>query len=152
MEDAILFCGRDKHEYPWLSNFYMCKIIDDSGRVWRSAEHLYQAMKFMPNYPGLQEVVREAITPKDAKKVANDFLREFIAEDWHDIKVAAMHLVILCKFGTNEKLKEKLLATGDTMLIEHAHWDSFWGSGEDMKGENWTGKLIMRVRDELRKN
>jgi predicted NAD-dependent protein-ADP-ribosyltransferase YbiA (DUF1768 family) len=44
-------------------------------------------------------------------------------------------------------LKEKLLATGDAILHEDSPTDVFWGK----KGEDWLGKLLMKVRDEIRR-
>ena len=52
---------------------------------------------------------------------------------------------------SHEDLKEKLLATGDTPIVEVNHWrDTFWGVTEEGVGQNKLGKLIGRVRDELR--
>lgn len=50
----------------------------------------------------------------------------------------------------------KLLATGGQELIEGNRWhDTFWGRCvcERCKGtgQNWLGRLIMQVREELRK-
>jgi hypothetical protein len=43
-----------------------------------------------------------------------------------------------------------LLATGGEDLIESAPTDSYWGVGRDGKGQNKLGKIIERIRDELR--
>ena len=56
------------------------------------------------------------------------------------------------KFRQNPDLAAKLLATGDRDLIHYAPWgDTYWGVGKDMKGLNNQGKLLMQVRNELRK-
>jgi len=48
------------------------------------------------------------------------------------------------------ELKAKLLATGDAELIEGNHWgDIVWGVCRG-KGENRLGKILMKVREELR--
>jgi ribA/ribD-fused uncharacterized protein len=145
MEDAILFCGRDRLEYPWMSNFYIHKMNYDD-KVWRSVEHLYQALKFHDE--ALREEVRKLKTPKETKVLANDVLRQYIREDWHDIKVYVMQSAVALKFEDAE-LRAKLLATGDKKLIEHSPWDSFWGSGKDMQGQNWMGRILMELRKDL---
>ena len=144
--NCILFCGRDKESYPWMSNFYCCNsIIDKFGHRWRSVEHAYQAMKFKDR--ALQEEIRKTKTPKEAKVLANRILREHIREDWHDIKLNIMRKLVRMKFQ-NPILMEKLKSTKSKKLIEHASWDNFWGSGPDMKGQNWMGRILMEIRDE----
>ncbi len=57
--------------------------------------------------------------------------------------------VVRAKFRVNV-LAEKLLATGDDELVEHNTWDdSFWGTCNG-EGENHLGKILMKVRQELR--
>jgi predicted NAD-dependent protein-ADP-ribosyltransferase YbiA (DUF1768 family) len=60
-----------------------------------------------------------------------------------------MEELVRRKFADPE-LAEKLLATGDEELVEGNTWnDRFWGvcRGE---GRNELGKILMRVRAELR--
>ena len=42
-----------------------------------------------------------------------------------------------------------LLASGDSLLVERAHKDSYWGDGGDGSGQNRLGQLLMQVRTEL---
>lgn len=70
--------------------------------------------------------------------------------DWEDVKLDIMHEVVKAKFEQNEELKEKLLATGDAYLEEgNWWWDRYWGVYQG-EGENHLGKILMRVRAELR--
>lgn len=47
-------------------------------------------------------------------------------------------------------LREKLLATGDAELVEGNTWgDRFWGVCNGV-GQNWLGRLLMQVRDEIK--
>ena len=48
-------------------------------------------------------------------------------------------------------LRKMLLDTGDAILHEDNPEDPFWGIG-DGSGESWLGKLLMQVRDEIRKD
>ena len=73
-----------------------------------------------------------------------------IREDWDKIKLRVMYEIVKAKFSQNEKLQAKLLATRDRVLIEGNDWgDTFWGM-TDGEGENHLGKILMRVRAELR--
>ena len=54
----------------------------------------------------------------------------------------------------NEDLKQRLLATGDKRLVEGNTWgDTFWGVDlRSGRGENQLGRILMRVREELKEN
>ena len=52
---------------------------------------------------------------------------------------------------SSEDLKEKLLATGDKILIEGNTWnDDFWGKCSD-NGKNNLGIILMKIREEIKK-
>lgn len=62
-----------------------------------------------------------------------------------------MYLVVKSKFEQNSDLKDKLIATGDEYLEEGNTWnDTYWGVCRG-KGKNILGKILMRVREELKK-
>lgn len=48
-------------------------------------------------------------------------------------------------------LKKRLFETGQMEIIEASRDDNFWGVTPDGRGENMMGKIIMQVRDELRR-
>ena len=48
-------------------------------------------------------------------------------------------------------LTKMLLDKGDRKLVEHMNRDSYWGDGGDGSGQNRLGKLLMKLREELRK-
>mgnify|MGYP003691392609 CR=1 FL=1 len=54
------------------------------------------------------------------------------------------------KFTQNQDLRQKLLDTGNRDLIEHTEKDKYWGDGKDGSGKNMLGKLLMKVREELK--
>ncbi len=54
------------------------------------------------------------------------------------------------KFELHPELKAMLLATGEEELIESVPTDTYWGVGRDGTGLNLLGKIIARIRVELR--
>ena len=42
-----------------------------------------------------------------------------------------MHKALVAKFTQHEDLKEQLLATGNSFLVEHTKRDKYWGDGGD---------------------
>jgi len=93
--------------------------------------------------------IRDADTPYLAKKRGRSVN---IREDWEEVKVDIMRKGLKAKFTQNESLKQKLLKTGDAYLEEGNDWgDTFWGVDLDTgKGQNHLGKMLMKLRDDLR--
>ena len=58
---------------------------------------------------------------------------------------------LYAKFMQDECLMKLLLDTGDRNLVEYTSRDSYWGDSGDGSGLNKLGKLLIRLRDELRK-
>ena len=138
-----------KGKYQFLSNFYRAKIIIDD-KEYGTTEHYFQSMKFREL--DLQEKVRTAATPALAKKLARQ-MKAHIRYDWIDVSFYIMEKALKEKFAIPE-LREKLLATGEMELQEGNTWnDRFWGV--DLKtgeGDNHLGKLLMKIRGEIRKS
>lgn len=133
--------------YSEFSNFSPHGIEMD-GKWYPTIEHYFQAMKF----PGHEqaEKIRLAKSPAIAKKLGRT--RDVaLRSDWEEVKIEVMRNAVRKKFETHAALKEMLLATGDEPLIEAAPMDYFWGRGKSGSGQNWLGKVLMVVREELRK-
>ncbi len=43
-------------------------------------------------------------------------------------------------------VKQALLETGDTLLVETSLYNHYWGVGRDQRGENMLGKVWMDIR------
>jgi len=61
-----------------------------------------------------------------------------------------METAVRAKFNQNPPLQALLLATGEAELVEDSAHDPFWGIGRDGRGANWLGRLLMKVRQEMR--
>ena len=53
------------------------------------------------------------------------------------------------KFTQYDKLKNVLLGTGESELIEDSPNDYQWGCGRNGTGQNLLGKALMDIRNEL---
>lgn len=133
-----------ENEYRWLSNFWMSD-VKMYGKIYPSVEHAYQAAKTLDL--ALREKMRLCKTAAGVKKMGRKLV---IREDWESIKISVMEELVTRKFQ-NTELRAKLLATGDAELIEGNWWkDFFWGVCNGV-GENNLGKILMRIRDKIRK-
>ena len=121
--------------------------IDFDGAWWPTVENYYQAQKF--NDPELRKSIRKTEKPPIAEGLA-DKNKAAIRPDWDAVKDDVMYRAVRRKFEQHPELKAMLLATGDEELIEAAPTDSCWGVGRDGTGLNKLGKIIARIRDELR--
>lgn len=75
--------------------------------------------------------------------------KQKIRRDWESAKDNVMKKAVLAKFSQHDELKALLLSTGDAKLIEHTENDDYWGDGDNGKGKNKLGQILMAVRAEL---
>lgn len=136
--------GDFRGAYRWLSNFWTCAIVYD-GDLYLSTEHAYQAAK-TPDRNIRKEVMR--LSCADARRWGQKIL---LRSDWEEVKLQVMMDVNWFKFASNDALKRLLLETEDAELVENNNWsDRYWGVCNGV-GENNLGKILMQIRDELRK-
>jgi len=149
-----------KGRWNFLSNFYPVN-IEYQGIKYPSVEHYYVAMKVKNdqyihgNFIGLMDC-RELI----AKISTADKVKRFgktlkVRKDWDIVKYEIMLWAIREKFK-NDELSSFLLSTGEEELAECNYWhDNYWGICTcepcSNTGLNNLGKILMQVRDELRK-
>lgn len=159
-DNSVLFFSRDRADFPFLSNFYPCSVELD-GTLWPNTEAYYQAQK--SDNPEYRARILKRPEGRWSKKVGNSYLEdgqfppkswfrthsEDLRTDWKSRKVEVMRRGLHAKFTQNENLRLALLNTGTAKLIEDSPNDSFWGLGEDGRGNNLLGKMLMELREEL---
>jgi len=143
----IYFYHRGKPFFEF-TNFSLHSVEHD-GKIYATAEHLFQAFKFMTTDPALAELIRTQPSARSARSEAG-FQRAHQRPDWFEVNVEAMDVVLQEKFTQHKDLREKLLETGNRELIEDSPDDVFWGVGRDGQGRNELGKALMRLRERLR--
>jgi ribA/ribD-fused uncharacterized protein len=128
------------------SNFAPFAIDLDDAR-WPTVEHYYQAQKFVD--PKLRQTIRKSEKPVIAKNLA-DKNKAAMRPDWDAVKDEVMYRAVRRKFELHAELRELLLATGEEDIAESAPNDYYWGVGREGTGQNRLGKIIERIRAELR--
>lgn len=139
------------YTYAFLSNFSASPVLMD-GVWYPSVECAYQAAKTTD--PKLREPFikyKPGVAKREGRKLS-------LRDNWDGIKNGIMLDLLREKFKITH-LKQSLLATGNAELEEHNWWhDVHFGICDGKckegphkpQGENWLGKLLMQVREELK--
>lgn len=127
--------------YYFLSNFYFVPIryglltFTNTEAAFHSEKWPVRAGEFTK------------LNPSEAKRLG---WRVRLRSDWEQVKDQVMLDVVRAKFDQHHDLAQKLIATGDEELVEGNAWgDTYWGVCNS-HGKNILGKILMRVRSELR--
>ncbi|AUG85284.1 hypothetical protein FDJ20_gp082 [Vibrio phage Thalassa] len=132
-------------EHAFLSNMFEV-VIEHDGITYPSSENMYQAFK------AEEKRERKLIAKLPPNQSKNYWKFNPVKNQlFHCNKLAYMETCLRAKFS-NPHLAHLLLATGDAELIEGNWWgDGFWGVIEKTgHGHNNLGKLLMKIREELR--
>lgn len=133
--------------YWYLSNFAVCRngvyLIGSPQLKYPTVENAYQAAKTL--------IITERkelmyCSPAEAKRRGRSFK---LRSDWESVKLEIMEQLLQQKFS-DQWFGTLLLSTGEHELVEGNTWeDTYWGVCDGV-GENHLGKLLMKVRSELR--
>ncbi|MGC9650933.1 NADAR family protein [Staphylococcus warneri] len=140
------------------SNFYKCS-FKLKGIEFDSSEKAFMYCKAMLfNDVEIGEKILNSKSPKDCKKLGRK-VRGFNEEIWKEKREKYMKIILLEKFKSNKYLRDKLLSTGNKIIVECSPFDKVWGigigvddlmNGVEWKGENKLGYLLMEVRELLK--
>lgn len=129
----------------FLSNFYGAE-VEYEGITYKNSEAAFQAAKCADES---MRVKFADLNPSEAKSKGR---RIDLRHDWEDVKFDVMYAIVKAKFTQNKELSRKLVETGDAYLEEGNTWgDKTWGTVNG-EGQNNLGKILMRVREELKEN
>lgn len=132
------------YPYKFLSNYYETRVKYD-GITYQSSEAAFHAQKTL-NLD--DKLAFSKLTPPESKFKAKSIE---IRDDWDLIKDCIMYSVVYNKFKQRKDIKDKLISTGDAILIcKNLYNDKYWGvSDKDNKGLNHLGLILEKVREEL---
>ena len=117
------------------------------GIFYKSVEHYYQASKFSD--PVLVQKILSCDTPKEASIIGRDRSHKRIP-NFSLIKLEKMYEGVYYKFSQNKDIRSKLIETRDEEIREMSVKESYWGVGPNLDGENHIGKILMKVRSQVR--
>lgn len=137
----------DRFRWPheFLSNFYQWHVTYE-GWDYRTSEHAYQAAK--SERLSDRVIIQACDTPGQAKKYGKTVR---LRSGWEDLKIPVTATILRDKFKRGSYTGFLLLSTDNEYLVEGNNWhDTFWGIC-DGRGQNHLGKLLMQIREELRR-
>lgn len=142
---AVKVINEFRGDYYFLSNFYNAPVKYE-GLMYRNSEAAFQSAKTA------NRRTREKFTeldPSTAKKMGRSLT---LRSDWERVKDKVMEDILRDKFTRNPELGARLIATEKAVLVEGNTWhDEYWGVClRNGYGRNMLGKLLMKIREELR--
>jgi ribA/ribD-fused uncharacterized protein len=138
---TVMFGNADERQ--WLSPVSPHPVVID-GVSHPTVMHAYWARSTTD--AGLAARIRQADRVHDARRLGEDAPRR---EDWPIVRLAVMTDLFRAKFAQHPDLADRLLATGDAVLvcftgIGTRYWERY---GEH--GHNWVGRLLELIRAEI---
>lgn len=131
----------------FLCNFYPVTIHYE-GINYPSSEAAFQAAKTLDVSKRLEFSL---MTPGQAKRAGRKLK---LRDDWELVKLQVMEDILRIKFAKGTELYGRLKATLNIELVEINSWhDNFWGDCQcdscvEIPGENYLGKILMKIRSE----
>lgn len=143
LEEAIRFSRFDESSFLSTVSRHDFELED---YLWPTAEHYYQAHKF----EGLQYAANILAAPsgQQAHDLGNRWFRRK-TKGWKEKRRVWMTRALYRKVMEHQAVKQALLETNSSLLIETSLYDHYWGIGRDQRGENMLGKVWMDIRSKL---
>ena len=156
----ICFHDPDK-EYGFLCNWYMSDFIED-GRLYTSMEQYFmygKAAVFKDEE--MQQAILATHDVAEIKQYGRQ-VKGYNETVWNGFRQLVLYRGLWLKFSQNEELRQKLIDTGNDMLVECARNDKIFACGISMKdpmrfdmskwsGKNLLGFALMDLREQLKK-
>lgn len=155
-EEEVVFY-KTKENFGGLSNMASGYPLQINGVRILTTEALYQACRF-PHLPDIQREIIGQHSPMTAKMISKPHRQESRA-DWDEVRYKVMRWCLRVKLAQNyEEFGQLLLSTRDRSIVEQSRKDDYWGAklidgpGEILIGQNILGRLLMELREKLKKD
>jgi predicted NAD-dependent protein-ADP-ribosyltransferase YbiA (DUF1768 family) len=136
-------------EFSFLNNSYPSEVFFE-GKIYPSIFNAYQASRTVNDF--FRKLLQKTQTPEKIYEIAVQITDPI---DWNTKRLLIMEKLIRDKFIRNSYLKQELLNTLNRDLLNtfsiKTESNVFWGVFKN-EGENHLGKILMRVREDIRKN
>lgn len=147
-----------------LSNFYPTQVSDEDGTQYFSSEQYYQHRKALFHNDDIQATAIMKCSTSHAAYQEGKKVKGQDNSDWFKTDLAKKQMLKCClrKFFSDEHLKEFLLNTGETDLVEASPFDKYWGVGIKLSdpaifdkaqwsgSKNYMGEILTNVREQLK--
>jgi len=158
-QNFIFFCSHRPKSTGFLSNWFESEFTEDNF-IFNCVEQymMYKKAILMGDQESADRILKLK-TPKSIK-TAGRKVSPWDEDLWNKHKEEIVCQGLRLKFSQNPELLEKLVRTGDKILVEAAHYDKVWGIGlrqsdpkacnpKEWPGKNLLGKCLMSVREEM---
>lgn len=159
MADKIEYTFFWRAESPF-SQWHRSIFTVDGVRYTHAEQYMMHAKALLFGDTEIAEQIMASASPREHQALGRK-VRGFDHAVWERERENIVRTASRAKFTQNSGLKKKLLATGDTELVEASPVDRIWGVGlgaddpriterANWRGLNLLGKILTQVRDELR--
>jgi predicted NAD-dependent protein-ADP-ribosyltransferase YbiA (DUF1768 family) len=141
-------------DYGWLGNMSPYP-LEWQNKAFRTTEALFQCLRFQDEFS--IEEIRKQKSPMAAKMIAKRHKANMVVVPMGLKDLNNMNLVLGLKVEQHPVIEKQLIETGDEEILEDCSKRArgsglFWGAAlkdGQWQGENWLGKLWMKVRAEF---
>lgn len=158
----MIYFFRPKDKNGYLSNWYPSKFVLD-GQTYTCMEQymMHQKAVLFGDNESAEKILAED-APKKIMALGRK-VKPFDPVIWSGLAQIIVYKGLVAKFEQNKKLKERLLSTGDEILVEASPYDATWGiklgkthpNAKDpstWEGKNLLGFALMQARETLKKD
>jgi len=142
------------------SQWHSSPFEDEAGVHYATAEHymMYHKARVFGDEAAMA-MIANSTDPSYAKRMGRK-VAGFDPHVWDEHKIDIVLKGSMLKYASNERLKNILLDTGDTVLVEASPYDKIWGIGlaegatdsydaTRWRGQNLLGFCLMEARNRL---
>jgi len=142
------------------SQWYKSEFTEDGKKFCTAEQYMMYRKAMLMGDPNTAARIMQTNNPKVQKMLGRE-IQGFNSQLWDENKEQIVYEGNMLKFTQNPELKEILMDTGESIIVEASPVDSIWGIGMDADhalrtepskwpGLNLLGKAIMKVRDTLK--
>lgn len=155
-DEFVFFYGKQ----DYLSNFYPTMFqVDNIQFICGEQYIMYMKAKLFADHKTAAFILKETVPSK--MKALGRQVQNYDDQRWSRLRENIAYIGLLEKYKQNLDLKTLILATGDKEIVEASPNDRVWGIGmgashpqvqnrSEWKGMNLLGKILVRVRNQLR--
>lgn len=155
----IICFHNPEEENGYLSNWYLSEFYIDEIHFTSMEQYMMYKKAVLFHDMEIASKIIQTSDVAEIKRLGRAVSR-YDENYWNGVRQIVVYQGLMAKFSQNEKLKNLLLSTGDSILAECAVKDRIWGIGVSMKdadrldkakwkGQNLLGYALMLVREKL---